>query len=90
MSRDPRIPPEYEGQVWPYRVSVRQPDGSMGECIVTSPFPPSSVGNPGEPVEAFFDFRNYHIERMAGQSHVEFKPESRTDEPSELELWGEA
>lgn len=59
MTPDPRIPPEYEGRTWPYRV-LEYVGGEPVERTIASPFPPVMVGVPGEITEAFIDFQRWH------------------------------
>jgi hypothetical protein len=52
----PRIPPEYADKRWPNK------DGSL------SRFPPCTLGNPAETVDAFFEFRAYQAPAAPDES----------------------
>lgn len=58
------IPPEYVGKTW----EQRSPQDESGK--VQSPFPPATIGNPAEDVEAHADFRRHFCASNRGR-HAE-------------------
>lgn len=52
--REDLVPPEWRGKRW----EQLAPNTDSGKIL--SPFPPATIGNPAEDVEAFGDFRAYH------------------------------